>query len=286
MRQSFLSEFQRSLLPQQGKTSAQKVQYYSVVVIFVGCILGFVSMRFAELASLCTTNPMLHGVMSLIVLFSIGSFFVKPSNSVLGMIRKMALLALVVHQIKKGMDGDLRKGLERRNLQGSVAIVTGGNSGIGFAVVEQLLSHNSTVVMTCRSEIKCRIAASKLKKLAKQNITVVYGDRESTNVPFTSSGEIVPQLHLMTLDLEDLHSVRNFVYLFSGKFRNLDILINNAGSFIKQGSRTKDGLEASIGGMHIGHFALTKWLTKLMIKPAFPSANDNTYYPARVINII
>ena len=44
--------------------------------------------------------------------------------------------------------------------------------------------------------------------------------------------------------------------------------------------RTVQGLETSIGGMYVGHFALTKWLKELLLKPVTGS-NE----PSRVINI-
>lgn len=158
-----LSEFQRSLIKKED--AGKKMQYYSIVLLFIASVVAFGAIRVAEIASLCTTNPLVYGVMSIILVASLISFVLKPSKTGLGLVRKMALIGLVVHQIKKGIDGDMKKNMSYKSLQGSVSIVTGGNSGIGFAVVEQLLSRNSTVVMTCRSEIKCRIAASKLKKL-------------------------------------------------------------------------------------------------------------------------
>ena len=39
------------------------------------------------------------------------------------------------------------------------------------------------------------------------------------------------------------------------------------------------GLETSIGVMHVGHFALTKWLLDVLLKP------DSKKEPSRVINI-
>jgi hypothetical protein len=54
----------------------------------------------------------------------------------------------------------------------------------------------------------------------------------------------------------------------------LFIIINN------DRDRTVQGLESSIGVMHVGHFALTKWLQELLLKPI--SGSDE---PSRVINI-
>jgi hypothetical protein len=44
--------------------------------------------------------------------------------------------------------------------------------------------------------------------------------------------------------------------------------------------RTVQGLETSIGVMYVGHFALTKWLKELLLKPV--ASSDE---PSRVINI-
>jgi NAD(P)-dependent dehydrogenase (short-subunit alcohol dehydrogenase family) len=85
------------------------------------------------------------------------------------------------------------------------------------------------------------------------------------------------------LELNDLESVLSFVTHFKSRFSRLDYLVNNAGSILPKGSRTKQGLEESLGTMHIGHFALTRWLLDLMSKP-LPGI-DNTVDSARVINV-
>jgi NAD(P)-dependent dehydrogenase (short-subunit alcohol dehydrogenase family) len=90
-------------------------------------------------------------------------------------------------------------------------------------------------------------------------------------------------IHTMHLDLTDLESVHSFITNFKNHFSRLDYLINNAGSFFPKGSRTKQGLEESFGTMHIGHFALTRWLLDMMMVPQ--PGIDNIVDSARVINV-
>ena len=50
------------------------------------------------------------------------------------------------------------------SLAGKVAVVTGGNSGIGFCAARGFLFLGATVVLACRNEHRARGAAGKLKK--------------------------------------------------------------------------------------------------------------------------
>ena len=182
----------------------------------------------------------------------------------------------VLIQLKKRLDPDLRLLLPdsaqiNNTLDGKIAIVTGGNSGIGFAVTKQLLSFGcSNVVMACRSETKCLDAVAALAK--------------SDN---TLGNDLDKRIHPMVLDLSDLASVKSFATKFTAKFPRLDILVNNAGSLPRKGSRTTEGYEEAFGSMHLGHFALTKWLLNSMLKPIDSSNNPNrnTINAARVINV-
>src|SRR5438046_8953972 len=48
------------------------------------------------------------------------------------------------------------------DLSGRTAVVTGGNSGIGYHTVEQLARHGARVVVASRSEAKGRAAAAQV----------------------------------------------------------------------------------------------------------------------------
>jgi NAD(P)-dependent dehydrogenase (short-subunit alcohol dehydrogenase family) len=87
----------------------------------------------------------------------------------------------------------------------------------------------------------------------------------------------------MQLDLDDLKSVRKFSLDFLRRYSRLDILINNAGLVAQPGAETKQGLEQSFGAMHLGHFALTKYLLRLLLKP-LPHGQSGAE-AARVVNI-
>jgi len=129
------------------------------------------------------------------------------------------------------------------DLSGKVIIVTGGNSGIGYESVKAFSEKGAQVILACRSIEKGESAKAEIMK----------------NNP---TGKI----EVMTLDLMDLSSVKNFAAKFKEKYNRLDILLNNAGIMIPPYGLTKDGFESQIGTNHLGHFALSGLLIDLLIK--------------------
>lgn len=152
------------------------------------------------------------------------------------------------------------------DLTGKFAIVTGANSGTGFGVTEHLLRLNATVILACRSDVKCNLSANKLRRKYPNKIE---------------------QVITRSLDLADLNSVKSFSDQYQKEFNRLDILVNNAGLLSAPGAVTKQGLEESFGAMHIGHFALTKWLLQLIMKPVPIDKEGKTSLvdAARIVNV-
>lgn len=123
-------------------------------------------------------------------------------------------------------------------LAGKTAIVTGGYSGIGLETVRALAGKNVSVVVPVRSPDK-----------AAENLADVDGD-----------------VRTAPLDLADLASVRRFGQSMLGELDHLDILINNAGIMACPETRVGPGWESQFGINHMGHFALTNMLLRLIEK--------------------
>ncbi|MFF7371789.1 oxidoreductase [Streptomyces tricolor] len=115
------------------------------------------------------------------------------------------------------------------DLTGRTAVVTGANSGIGFAAARALAGAGAHVVFAVRDLARGGAAAAR-----------VSGSTE-----------------VRRLDLADLDSVREFA---AGWDRPLDLLINNAGVMMLPEQRTRQGFEMQFGTNHLGHFALTNLL--------------------------
>ncbi|MFF7748362.1 oxidoreductase [Streptomyces sp. NPDC007971] len=115
------------------------------------------------------------------------------------------------------------------DLAGRTAVVTGANSGIGFAAADALARAGAHVVFAVRDLTRGGAAAAR-----------VSGSTE-----------------VRRLDLADLDSVREFAASWD---RPLDLLINNAGVMMLPEQRTKQGFEMQFGTNHLGHFALTNLL--------------------------
>lgn len=132
------------------------------------------------------------------------------------------------------------------DLTGRRAVITGANTGLGFATADALLAHGAEVVLAVRDVAKGEGARVRL-----------LHRRPSDRV------------RIAALDLADLDSVAAFAadQVAAGP---LDLLINNAGQMlIPTRQLTRHGFEQHFGVNHLGHFALTaQLLPALLAAPA------------------
>jgi NAD(P)-dependent dehydrogenase (short-subunit alcohol dehydrogenase family) len=126
------------------------------------------------------------------------------------------------------------------DLSGTVTIVTGGNSGIGFHTANHLAAHGSEVVLACRNIEAAEAAAASMTGTVR----------------------------VEQLDLASQTSVRDFAARWDGP---LDLLVNNAGVMRPPHYReTEDGHELMFGTNHLGHFALTGLLLPALLAAEAP----------------
>ena len=126
--------------------------------------------------------------------------------------------------------------------KGRIVIVTGSSSGIGYETARVLANKQASVIIAVRNLDKGNKA---LAKIIQQNKDA--------------------DVQVMELDLANLASVKNFAENFQKNYSRLDLLINNAGVMIPPYAKTTDGFELQFGTNHLGHFALTGQLLKLLI---------------------
>jgi NAD(P)-dependent dehydrogenase (short-subunit alcohol dehydrogenase family) len=71
----------------------------------------------------------------------------------------------------------------------------------------------------------------------------------------------------LQLDVSSFESVKSFAKTFKGRYKKIDVLINNAGVMaLPTREVTKDGLEMQIATNHYGHFLLTSLLLPMITK--------------------
>jgi NAD(P)-dependent dehydrogenase (short-subunit alcohol dehydrogenase family) len=126
------------------------------------------------------------------------------------------------------------------------AVITGGNTGLGFQLAQVLAGRGARVIIACRDRDKARRAVAEMATAARRSRQVI-GLREGPT----------PDLHVVELDLARLSSVRDAAAELKAKFPVIDLLINNAGVMMTPYARTEDGFELQFGTNHLGHFALT-----------------------------
>ena len=95
-------------------------------------------------------------------------------------------------------------------LKGKVALITGGSSGIGYAIAERFLKEGAKVVITGRKRNKCENMCQKLQKVGKENVFFVAGD--------------------VSKEADANRMVADTVK----KFKRIDILVNNAGIYLEK----------------------------------------------------
>ncbi|KAE8882524.1 hypothetical protein PF005_g7958 [Phytophthora fragariae] len=142
--------------------------------------------------------------------------------------------------------------------QGKLAVVTGGNSGIGYETALQLARNGAHVVLACRDVQRGREAETKIREALASDSNAAAGTVE-----------------FMHVDVSDLSSVKQFAQEFKKTHDRLDLLTNNAGVMGGAYSTTVDGYERQFATNHLGHFALTAQLFDVVKQSA----------PARIVNV-
>lgn len=143
----------------------------------------------------------------------------------------------------KSTASEVIKGID---LKGKVAIVTGGNTGIGLETTKVLAAAGATVIVPARDMEK-----------AKKNL------------------EGIDNVELESMDLSNPDSIDGFSEKFLASGRPLHILVNNAGIMWVPLRKDSRGIESQLATNYLAQFQLTAKLW-----PALKRANG-----ARVVNV-
>ena len=137
-------------------------------------------------------------------------------------------------------------------LSAKIAFLTGATSGIGRATAQELVKHLSTLILPVRNLTK--------GQTLKQELLVIN--------PHC-------QIDLFVCDLESIESMKTCANTIASKYKTIDILINNAGTFDYQCHFTKDKLES-----HFEINVLSQYIFNTVLKPLVLQSSQG-----RIINL-
>lgn len=135
-------------------------------------------------------------------------------------------------------------------------IVTGATSGIGEVTAIELAKAGFRVIMINRNEEKSKATVAKIKEKTNSDADYLIADFSSTK------------------------STQAAIKEYLDRYDRLDILINNAGTFLGSRKENDDGLEMHIAVNHIAPFVLTNGLLDLIKQTAADTGNEG-----RIVNV-
>jgi NAD(P)-dependent dehydrogenase (short-subunit alcohol dehydrogenase family) len=127
------------------------------------------------------------------------------------------------------------------SMVGKNVLITGANSGLGFASARALAELGARVIMVCRNERRGTKARDEIARVA-------IGDPPE----------------LLIADLSSQLAIRNLAEEVHTRFRRLDVLMNNAGAIFARRELTVDGIEKTLAINHLAPFLLTNLLLDLV----------------------
>lgn len=128
------------------------------------------------------------------------------------------------------------------NIDGSLVVITGGNSGIGKETARKLSWAGANVLIACRNQKKALSA--------KKEIESETGNPVQT----------------MLMDLSSFESIKTFSENLIEQFGVPDVLINNAGVYNRKHLKSTDGIEMTMAVNYYGVFYLTSLLVPYMLE--------------------
>ena len=141
---------------------------------------------------------------------------------------------------------------EYGGMEGKVALITGGTSGIGKAAATALAAMGAEVVVTGRNRERAEKAVAEIRR--------------------DSGG---PKVSLMLADLAVQTEVRKLAEGFRERHDRLDVLVNNAGLIQSRRTETPDGIELTLAVNHLAPVLLTNLLFEVLERSA----------PSRIITV-
>ena len=121
-----------------------------------------------------------------------------------------------------------------------IGIITGANSGLGYASTQKLLKEGYYIYMACRSEEKTLEAIKSFDPQLRAQVEYVH------------------------CDLSSFDSIRECATYVLNKEKQLNVLMLNAGLMATPPSETKEGYEMQIGVNVLGHALLADLLLPLI----------------------
>ena len=141
-------------------------------------------------------------------------------------------------------------------MQGKTILVTGSTDGIGKQTALELACMGAHVIVHGRSLARAQAALEEIRQAVER-----------------TCGE--PALDILIADFSSLEQVRQMAAQVQERFPRLDVLVNNAGVFMKRRQLTPQGLEYTLVINHLAHFLLTHLLLDVLKRSA----------PARILNV-
>lgn len=158
---------------------------------------------------------------------------------------------------KQGLSDRLK---DSDRIDGKTCLVTGANSGLGFALAVDLARRGGHVIMACRRQIP--EAGEKVKKLSGSD-----------------------KVEMMYLDLSKIETIHDFCDTLKTEKRTIDICILNAGVALPKSRKTNSGLEELFLVNYLSNIILTSRLLKSGIIPNNIIANNKGQSEARILFI-
>jgi len=126
-------------------------------------------------------------------------------------------------------------------MNGKTVLVTGATDGIGRMTATELARMGARVILHGRNKLRGEEIAEEIRNETK-NKDVSYENG----------------------DLSSLRNVSKLSTSVTEKYKELDVLINNAGVFMRGQTFSHDGIETTFAVNHLAHFALTLQLLPLL----------------------
>jgi NAD(P)-dependent dehydrogenase (short-subunit alcohol dehydrogenase family) len=124
-----------------------------------------------------------------------------------------------------------------------ICLITGATSGIGKETAIELARQGMQIIFNFRDEEK--------GKNTRDEIIQLTGN---------------PDVNMYHCDLASFQSISEFAFLVKKNYSRLDILINNAGIWMKHKDMSADGIEYTFAVNHLAPFLLTSLLLDMIQK--------------------